>query len=162
MRRFYVERLPAEVEAMEISALSGAGCEEVLSWLREHVPEAPFFYPPDQLSDAYEREIGAELIREAALPLLRKEVPHTLAVEIEAWKERDEGLDIRATLYVEQDSQKGIVIGRGGRMIKRIRQGAESLLAEWQERPVQVALFVKVARDWRNRAGFLRQLGLRE
>lgn len=161
MRFAYVNGLPDLELAVEVSAKKDRGLQELLNAIRAKLPEGPFLYPEDELSDSYEREIGAELIREAAMEQLFKEVPHCLAVQIDQWSEDPEGPDIMATLLVETESQKRIVIGKGGNVISRIRKAACKRLREVVDGVPALALHVKVSPGWRNRRGILRDLGIR-
>lgn len=160
MRGFYLEHLGESAAVFAVSALAGDGVDEVLAQVRQALPRGPFLYPPDQVTNSFERDIGAEMIREAALELFREEVPHCLAVEIDEWREAAERLTVRATLYVERESQKGIVVGRGGERIKQVRSQAEKTLHESFGLRVRLKLFVKVAQDWRNKPRFLADMGL--
>ena len=145
---------------MEISALSGFGLSEVQAALVEELPEGDPLYSADQVTDFFERQIASDLIREAALNNLRDEVPHALAVRVEEYKERDEkGAYIAATLFVEKDSQKGIVIGHGGEMLKKIGMLARQSIEEMSGRKVFLELRVKVSKNWRNDPNVLRQMG---
>lgn len=159
-RDFYTPCLGSPAYVGEISGEAGTGLEALLEALRQILPTGPFFYPPDQVTDAFERDIGAELIREAALGLLREEVPHCLAVEIDEWKEQPDELLVRATLYVERESQKAIVVGKGGAMIKALREQGQKLLRQELAQKVKLNLFVKTSPDWRNHSRFLADLGL--
>ena len=143
-----------------MSALKGDGTAALLESVRKRLPRGPFFYPADQLTDAIERDIASELIREAALHHLREEVPHCLAVAIDVWKQTEKKLKLTATVFVETESQKGIVLGRQGSLIKTIRADAVQRLREIIDLHIDLRLYVKVARDWRNRPAFLRELGL--
>ena len=156
----YRRRLGAVPPEHAISALTGAGLPELLAAVRAKLPRGPFLYDPDQVTDAFERDVGAELIREAAMALLRDELPHCLAVEVEKWDESGPKLRVGAKLHVERDSQKAIVIGHGGTMIHDVRVSAERSLHQVFERPVKLELHVKVSPDWRNQRGFLKHLGL--
>ncbi|MBN2387087.1 MAG: KH domain-containing protein, partial [Anaerolineales bacterium] len=123
-------------------------------------PVRPPDYPADELTDLYEREIAADLIREAALIALRDEIPHGINVRIDEFTERgDIGAYIHATLFVERDSQKGIVIGEGGRMLKRIGSAARKEIEAMSGRKVFLELRAKVAKDWRNDEAVLRRFG---
>jgi len=158
-------RPPPEAEAFaalhRTSALTGQGLPELLDDIVARLPEGPPYFPLDQLSDAYEREIGGELIREAALGRLRQELPHAVAVRVEEWKQRANGMIyVQATLYVERESQKGIVIGQGGRTLKEIGTIARRSLEGWTEQRVYLDLHVKVLKDWRKDEHALRRLGL--
>ncbi len=145
-----------------ISALQGEGTDELLDLVLERLPEGPRFYPADQLTDQPERFIASELIREQALLHLRQEVPHALAVLVNEFKERDNGvLYIAANIYTEHDSQKGIVIGRDGEMLKRIGSDARESLEAFFGQKVYVDLWVKVRKNWRTNDTYLRELGYR-
>jgi GTP-binding protein Era len=158
-RAFY-RGIVGDCEEHEMSALKGDGTAALLESVRKRLPRGPFFYPADQLTDAIERDIASELIREAALHHLREEVPHCLAVAIDVWKQTEKKLKLTATVFVETESQKGIVLGRQGSLIKTIRADAVQRLREIIDLHIDLRLYVKVARDWRNRPAFLRELGL--
>lgn len=143
-----------------ISALNSFGLEDLTQSMINYLPEGEPFYSEDQITDLYEREIAAELIREAALLHLRDEVPHALAVRIDEFKERlSQGALIRATLLVERDSQKGIVIGKGGEMLKAIGSTARRQIEAMSERKVFLELRVKVNKNWRDDPFTLKILG---
>ncbi len=143
-----------------LSATRGDGRDELLQRVIAQLPLGPRFYPPDQLTDQQERFIAAELIREQALKLLEQEVPHALAVVVQEFQERpNEVLYIAANIYTEKDSQKGIVIGQGGTMLKRIGREARLALEEILGRKVFLELWVKVRKNWRHDENLLRQLG---
>ena len=155
----YRSLLP-DIPAMGISALNGEGVEELVSALVELVPESARLYPEDTITLTYERDIAADLIRAAALEHLRDEVPHAIAIRIDAFKERDEhNAFIEATLFVERDSQKGIVIGKGGAMLKRIGTHARKTIEQVLDRKVYLELRVKVLPNWRNDPNALQQFG---
>ncbi len=143
-----------------LSAARGDGKAELLSGLVTRLPVRPAEYPEDQVTDQYEREIAPELIREAALVYLQQEVPHALAVRLDEFNERENGnAFIAATLFVERDSQKGIVIGEGGGMLKKIGTAARKEIESMSGRKVFLQLRVKVAKDWRNDEAALRRFG---
>ena len=145
---------------IEISALNGSGIQLLQELLISHLPINEAFYPPDQVTDYYERQIASDLIREAALIHLRDEVPHAMAVRVDEYKERDEqGAYISATLFVEKDSQKGIVIGQGGAMLKKIGTHARQSVEQMTGRKIYLDLRVKVNKNWRNNPQVLRQMG---
>jgi GTP-binding protein Era len=124
------------------------------------MPPGPRYYPPDQLTDTRLRDSAAEVIREKALRLFEQEIPHSLAVQVDQFKERDEDVTyIAATIYVERDSQKGIVIGRGGQMLKKLGQMARPELEEVLGTRVYLELWVKVLKNWRKDERALRRLG---
>ena len=143
-----------------LSASGGEGRDALLSAVIARLPEGPPFYDPEQITDLYEREIAADLVRAAALDLLRDEVPHAIAVRVDEYKERaDQGAYIAATLLVEKDSHKGIVIGREGGMLKQIGTRARQAIEAMSGRKVFLELRVKVNKNWRNDAAALERLG---
>lgn len=155
----FQELLP-QAKIIPISAAQGENLGALLEALTAHLPEGPPFYPEDQLTDLYERDIAADLIREAALFHLRDEVPHSIAVRIDEYLERDErGAFIAATLFVERESQKAIVIGQGGTMIKSIGAAARQEIEKMSGRKVFLQLRVKVRKNWRNDEAALRLFG---
>ena len=130
--------------------------EELIALL----PEGPRLYPEDAITLTYERDIAADLIRAASLEHLRDEVPHAVAIRIDAFKERGErGAYVEATLFVERDSQKGIVIGKGGSMLKRIGTHARKAMEQVLDRKVYLELRVKVLPNWRNDPNALQRFG---
>ena len=159
-RRTEYERLFPKITQMPVSALTGDGLPELLAAVTALLPQGEALYPADQVTDLYERDIAADLIREAALQHLREEVPYALAVRVDDYQERgEEGAFISATLFVEKDSQKGIVIGKGGLMLKEIGQTARNAIEKMSGRKVYLELRVKVSKNWRSNPAFLRQMG---
>jgi GTP-binding protein Era len=155
----YQTVLPA-ADILAISASTGEGLDLLLETLKGYLPEGDYFYPEDQITDLYEKEIAADLIRESALIYLRDEVPHSLAVRIDEFTERGEsGAYIAVTLFVERDSQKGIVIGKEGSMIKKIGAHARQEIETMSGRKVFIRLRVKVRKNWRNDEKWLRRFG---
>ena len=149
-----------QVTQLPISALTARGLGEMLAAISEKLPEGEPFYPQEQITDHYERDIAADLIREAALEHLHEEVPYALAVRVDQYKERAEkGAYIAATLFVERESQKGIVIGQGAEMLKTIGKTARAAIEKMSGRKVYLDLRVKVSRNWRSNPNFLRQMG---
>jgi GTP-binding protein Era len=145
-----------------ISVTRGDNLDQLVENLVNLLPEGPPFFPEDQLTDLYEREIAADLIREAILYNLRAEVPHSIAVRIDEFKDRDERTTyIAGTLFVERDSQKGIVIGRGGEQLKQIGIDARQKIEELLGRKVYLQLRVKVLKNWRNDEAALQLFGFR-
>jgi GTP-binding protein Era len=143
-----------------LSATRGDGRQELLEALLEKLPPGEPYFPPDQITDYYEREIAAELIRAACMHILRQEIPHAIAVRIDEYKERNEhGAFIAATLFVERESQKPIVIGRNGSVIKEIGTIARREIEAMSGRKVFLELRVKVLPRWRNDEGALKRLG---
>lgn len=145
---------------MLVSATRGDNRDKLLDLIIAHLPEGPRYYPPDEITDQQERDIAAELIREQALALLRDEVPHSVAVQVEEFKERGSGLVyISATIYVEKESQKGIVIGKEGEMLRKIGAAARREIEALLESRVYLELWVKVRKNWRKREIEVRRLG---
>lgn len=143
-----------------ISATQGVGLPELLEAIVARLPENPPFFPDDQLTDLYERDIAADLIRESALNLLREEVPHGIAVRIDQYTERgEEGAYIEATIFVEKDSHKGIIIGREGQMLKKLGSLARAEIEAMSGRKVFLLLKVKVRKNWRDDEKVLRGFG---
>ncbi len=147
-----------------ISALEGNNVETLLGQIKEHLPEGPQFYPADQVTDHPERFIISELIREKALHLTREEIPHSIAVVIDSIKkmENSETINVMATIIVERDSQKGIVIGKQGKMLKEVGSRARVDIENLLGSKVFLELWVKVQKDWRNKASQLRDYGFNE
>jgi GTP-binding protein Era len=147
-------------KVISISATEGHNLQELISIIITGLPESPPFYPEDQLTDLYDREIVADFIREAVLYNLRAEIPHSIAVRIDSYKEQPNGITvISATLFVERESQKGIVIGKEGEMIKRIGTAARQRIEAFLGSRVFLELRVKVRKNWRNDPASLRSLG---
>ena len=147
-------------QSITIAARKGLGIAELTQQIIQMLPEGPPLYPEDQITDLYERDIAADLIREATLIILKDEVPHGIAVRIDEYTEReDHGAYIEATLFVERDSQKGIVIGKGGEMLKRIGSSARNAIEAMSGRKVFLRLRVKVRKNWRNDDAFLDRFG---
>ena len=143
-----------------ISATQGDQLDILLEEMIEHLPVNPPYYPEDQITDLYERDISADLIREASLILLRDEIPHGVAIRIDQFTEREEtGLYIEATLFVERESHKAIVIGQAGSMIKRIGEKARHEIETLTGRKVYLRLRVKVRKNWRDDEKVLRWFG---
>ena len=153
-------KLMENASVMRISAARRLGLGELTEALIQAVPEREAEYPEDQITDLYEKEIASDLIRESCLLKLRDEVPHGMAVRIDEFKERENGMAyIAATILVERESQKGIVIGEGGRMLKSIGSAARKEIEDMGGRQGFLELRVKVSKDWRNDPYMLKQLG---
>ena len=149
-------------EVYYVSALRGDNLEKVLTAIEERLPEGPKYYPGEVYSDRPEQFIIAELIREKALLLTKEEVPHSLAVVTEEGKTAEDNPDlteIRATIYVERPSQKKIIIGAGGKMLKEIGTLARKEIVMLFGNKVYLELWVKVADDWRNKKAELKRMG---
>jgi GTP-binding protein Era len=149
-------------EIVPISALTGDGVDRLLQVLVRALPAAPPFYPTDQLTEQPERFFVGELVREQILVRYAEEVPYAVEVEVEEFTEREGAKDfIRIILHVEQESQKGILIGRGGHAIKELGAAARVAIEQFLGRPVYLELRVKVSPKWRRDAATLRRLGYR-
>ncbi|MGH9745589.1 MAG: GTPase Era [Candidatus Acidiferrales bacterium] len=145
-------------ETFPISALTGEGCLDLVnSWLNR-LPEHPPYFPPDHYTDQPERFLAAELIREKAILTTRQEVPYAVAVLVDSWEETPKLLRIRATMYVERDGQKAILIGKGGASIKKIGTDARKELESILGAHIFLELFVKVQPNWRQNSSVVRQL----
>jgi GTP-binding protein Era len=154
------ERGPAvQPPDVAVSAVTGAGLEALLAALRAHIPEGPFHYDPDELATQPMRFFAAEFIREAAFEQLHEELPYSVACEIDEFREGAEPVYIRAVVYVERDSQKGIVIGEGGRAIKALGAAARAKIETLLGQRVFLDLHVKVLPKWRRHEPSLKRLG---
>jgi GTP-binding protein Era len=156
----YQESLKRDVQVISISAAQNQNLDQLQELLISLAPIRPPEFDEEQITDSYERDIAADLIREACLLRLREEVPHGVGVRIDEFTERENGmLYIAATVFVERESQKGIVIGEGGKMLKQIGSSARKEIEEMGGRSVFLELRVKVLKDWRNNEEALRRLG---
>jgi GTP-binding protein Era len=145
---------------LAVSASNGSGLPDLLQNIIQRLPFGPAFYPEDQVTDLYERQIAADLIREAALKKLQDEIPHGIAVRIDDFVERgDKGALIEATLFVERESHKAIVIGEGGKMVKAIGKAARLEIESMSGRKVFLRLRVKVRKNWRDDENILSRFG---
>ena len=148
-------------EVYPVSALTGAGVDEVVAGLVELLPEGPFLYPPEDKSDLALEVRLAELVREQVLRRTREEVPHSVEVEIDELEERDDGLlVIRARVWTETESQKGILVGRGGQMVRAVGTAARKEIEAMLGRRVHLELNVRVRKGWRRDEGLLDRLGI--
>lgn len=150
-------------EIIPLSALKGENRELLVTKLLEHLPEGEALYEDaDLFTDQLERNIVAELVREKILEVTSQELPYTTAVRTEMWTETDTGTEIHCVIYVERDSQKPIIIGRGGQMLKQIGMRARRDIEKLLDRHVRLNLFVRVQGDWRNDPRTLDELGIEE
>ncbi|MGE5462875.1 MAG: GTPase Era [Syntrophothermus sp.] len=156
----YQSTLRKEAQIVRISASENQNLDELIELLVSLSPFREPEFDPEQVTDSYERDIAADLIREACLLNLREEVPHGVGVRVDEFAERENGmLYIAATIFVERDSQKGILIGEGGRMMKTIGSQARKEIEEMGGRPLFLELRVKVLKDWRNDENAMLRLG---
>ncbi|MFU8773002.1 MAG: GTPase Era [Anaerolineales bacterium] len=155
----YQDIIP-QAKAIQISAITGINLHQLIEEIISRLPVSPPFYPEDQLTDIYERDIAADLIRESALNHLFDEVPHSISIRIDEFTERNEhGAFIAATLFVERESQKPIVIGQGGEKLKQIGTDARLEIEKMSGRKIFLQLRVKVRKNWRNDESALRLFG---
>ena len=144
-----------------ISALNGSGCEDLMKYLAETLPEGPWYYPEDQISDLPMRQLAAEITREKLFLRLHQELPYASHVETEKWEEMKNGsVRIEQVIYVERDSQKKIALGKNGEAIKAISMAARKEISEILEQPVHLFLFVKVRENWGDDPERFREMGL--
>jgi GTP-binding protein Era len=144
-----------------ISALGGSGCDDVMAYLAGSLPHGPWYYPEDQISDLPMRQLAAEITREKLYLRLHQELPYSSHVETERWEEKKDGsVRIEQVIYVERDSQKKIVLGKGGETVKAIGQAARKEIADILEQKVHLFLFVKVRENWGDDPERYREIGL--
>jgi GTP-binding protein Era len=159
-RRAAFRTMLPDADFLEISATRGDNLEELITLIKDKLPEGSRLFPPETITNTYERDIAADMIRAAALKNLRNEVPHSLAIRIDEFEERNEhGAYIEATIFVERDSQKGIVIGKGGSMLKTIGTFARMEIEAATDRKIFLRLRVKVLPGWRNDEDKLKSFG---
>jgi GTP-binding protein Era len=142
-----------------ISAQKGEGLSTLVDEFVARLPEGEPLYPEDWMIDQSERHLAAELVREKVLRYIEQEVPHSVAVEVDEWQDKERATYIRMTINVERDSHKAIVIGAGGAMLKRIGQAARKDIEQMLERRVYLDLWVKTRPNWRNNPSSLGWLG---
>ena len=155
---FWHNQLP-EAEIFPISAQERFGVDQLFESIKDALPEGPAFFPKDQLTDKSERFFVNEIIREKILLNYDKEIPYSVEVEVESFQESENLIRISAIIYCERDSQKGIIIGKGGSALKRVGSQARKEIEEFFQKQVFLQLFVKVDRDWRSNTGRLRHYG---
>ena len=150
-------------EIMPLAARRGEGVPQLLECLLRYLPEGPRYFPEDMPTDRDERFLIAELIREQVMLRTHEEVPYAVAVEVETFQERqDGGVEIDASLLVEKTSQKGILVGQHGRMVKELGTQARQAIAQLLHCPVHLRLIVRVKKNWREHDALLRDLGFKE
>ena len=150
-------------DIVPVSALQGTNTDELLAVIRKYLPEGPRYYDEDTVTDQPMRQIAAELIREKALKCLNEEIPHGIAVLIDSMKERENGMfDIQATLVCERESHKGIIIGKQGGMLKKIGSAARFEIEALMGCRVNLKLWVKVRREWRDNELYLKNYGYQD
>ena len=145
-----------------ISALNGDNVEHLMDTIKNDLKEGVMYYPKDHITDHPERFIMAEFIREKILYFTHEEVPHSVAIVIESMTEDEDGVHVMAAIVVDRPSQKAIIIGKQGSMIKKIKQNARREMKRFLQTPVTLELFVKVEKNWRNKQKYLREFGYDE
>ena len=159
---FYRKLLPIN-QVFHISALTGGGLKELRAAIKAALPEHPPYYPQDQLTDRWEKFYAAEIIREQIFKIYSQEIPYASAVEIEVFRETPgENDEILAKIHIARESQKSIIIGKGGNMIKILREASVKALAAFLRRPVELHLTVKVSPGWQDNPAFLKEIGFYE
>ncbi len=158
---FYRQFLP-DCPSFSLVALQPESVQQFLQQLKSLLPVGVFLFDREDITNVYERDIAADLIREALLEELQQEIPHCIAVTVDSWQEQQDCLLVEATLHLEREAHKGIVIGQGGRMIKKIRQIAKAKIGKFCQRKTDLSLFLKVSPNWRKRKQFLKDIRLLE
>ena len=149
-------------EIIPISALNGDNIDDLMNTIKNDLQEGVMYYPKDHLTDLPERFIMAEFIREKILYFTHEEVPHSVAIVIERMIEDEQGVHIMAAIIVDRQSQKAIIIGKQGSLIKKVRQNARKEMKRFLQVPVELELFVKVEKNWRNKQKYLKEFGYDE
>jgi GTPase len=142
-----------------VSALRKFNLDSLLSQILSKLPEYPPYFPKDQLTDKYERFFASEIVREKILMNYKKEIPYSVEIEIESFKEEETIINIRAVIHVARDSQKGIIIGHKGMMLKRVGTDARHDMEDFFRKKVFLELYVKVTKDWRDKPAVLKRFG---
>ena len=147
------------VPAVKVSAKTGRNIDDLIKNILRKLPAGPQYYPEDEVTDQNTRAISEEIIRERILDNTTEEIPHSIAVVVDKFEEKENIVKINATIYVEHDSQKGILIGKNGSMLKKIGSEAREQLETLVENKVYLELFVKVKKDWRKKGSALKEFG---
>ena len=156
---YWREQLPNAAEVLPISALNAFGTDGVLAMVLERLPVHPGYYPKDELTDKPERFFAAEMVREKIFKLYKKEIPYSCEVVIEEFKEEETIIRIRGIIYVERNSQKGIIIGQGGEALKKVGTWAREEMEKFFQKKVFLELYVKVNENWRTDPKALSRFG---
>lgn len=146
-------------EVVPLSALNGNNVDTLIGCIQNYLPYGPFYYDEEMVTDQPEKQIVAEIVREKALRCLSDEIPHGIAVGVESMKFSKNSVNIEATLYCERESHKGIIIGKGGRMLKKIGTLSREDIEKMLEKKVNLNLWVKVKKDWRDSDFLLKNFG---
>ena len=149
-------------EIIPISALNNDNVDLLVETIKKYLAEGNMYYPKEHITDHPERFVMAEFIREKILYFTREEVPHSVAIVIERMIEDEDGVEVMATIVCDRNSQKGIIVGKQGSMIKKIRTNAQREMKRFLQVPVHLELFVKVERNWRNKQKYLKEFGYNE
>lgn len=153
------EQIPNARQVVPLSVTEGFNVAQLFAAIKEDIPEGPEWFPKDQLTDKNDRFITSEVIRERILSNFKQEIPYAVQVEVDAFKEEEQIIRIRATIIVARDSQKSIVVGKGGSMIKRVGMEARKALEKYYGKKVFLETFVKVDKDWRDDERKLKRYG---
>ena len=157
---FFRDRLGDRIsDVIKVSALRKRGLDEIVTTICKYLPVLPFMFDEDSITDAYERDIASELIQEAVFEGYQKEIPHAIVVSVDGWKEDEKKIKIEATLFIERDSHRKMILGKDGSKLKHVRSRAIYKLRGNIEKRVDLKIFVKVASDWRNKKSRLRDFG---
>ena len=146
-------------ELIPISALKGKNVDTLIKLIVDNLPEGPMYYPEDMLADVQERFVISEIIREKALRSLSDEVPHGIAVEIISFKQDENNINIEVNMLCEKDSHKGIIIGKEGKMLAKIKKAAKADIEKLLGAKVNLNIWVKVRKEWRDNPAYLKDLG---
>lgn len=156
---FYRQSVP-DSPVVYLTATEKSSVARLIAKLKMMLPVGPFLFDRDNITDVYERDIAAELIREVLLEELQKEIPHCIAVTIDFWHVLKDRIEISATLNLERENHKGIVIGQGGKMIKRLRQRSSEKIANFCQTAISLELHIKIVPNWRKKLNYLRDFKL--
>ncbi len=151
--------LMPKAEIIPISAMNNFNLDYLLKRIKEQLPDSPPFFDKDQMTDKPARFFVTEIIREKILKNYDREIPYSVEVVVESFKEDDKRININTVIYVERDSQKGIIIGKGGSMLKKVGMEARKDIEEFFQKKVFLEMFVKVEKDWRNKERVLKDFG---
>lgn len=157
---FFKERLGERIsDIIKVSALKKKGLDEIVNTICKYLPTLPFMFDEDSITDAYERDIASELIQEAVFEDYQKEIPHAIVVSVDGWKEDEKKIKIEATLYIERESHRKMILGKDGAKLKHLKSRAIHKLRGNIDKRIDLKIYVKVASDWRNKKTKLRDFG---
>ena len=160
IKNLYLKSIPSPKKIIHTSCKKNQGIDKLTNSIKKELPQSPFFYPKDQITDIYTREIAQEIIREKATKLLEKEVPHSIAVKIDSWQEKQKQLTIKATIFLERQGQKAILIGEQGKIINKIIKYAREDINKIVKKFVHLKTIIKIKKNWQNNKSFLKEINL--